>query len=31
MQGFILTEIAAAEKCTLILDLTQNFDKVSGA
>ena len=28
MQGFILTAIAAAEKCTLILDLTQNIDKV---
>ena len=36
MQGCILTAIAAAEKCTLILDvnfldLTQNIDKVSGA
>ena len=37
MQGFILTAIAVAEKCTLILDdvyfldSTQNNDKVSGA
>ena len=31
MQGFILPAITAAEKCTLFLDMMQNFDKVSGA
>ena len=31
MQGFILIAITAAEKCTVILELTYNFDKVSGA
>ena len=31
MQGFIPTGGAAAEICTLILDLTYNLDKVSGA
>ena len=30
MQGFILTAITVAEKCTLIQDLTENIDKVNG-
>ena len=31
MQAFIPTATIVAEKCTLFLDLTQKFDKVSGA
>ena len=31
MQAFILTATTVAENCTLFLDLTQKFDKVSGA
>ena len=31
MQDFVLTTITATEKCTLILNSTSNFDKVSGA
>ena len=31
MQAFIPTATTVAEKCTLFLDMTQKFDKVSGA
>ena len=31
MQAFIPTATTVAEKCTLFLDSTQKFDKVSGA
>ena len=31
MHDFILAANTATEKCTLFLDLTLNFDKVSGA
>ena len=31
IQGIILPDITAAEKCTLFLDSKLNFDKVSGA
>ena len=30
VQGFIHIAITAAEKCTIFLDLTLNFDKVNG-
>ena len=30
MQAFIPTATTVAEKCTLFLDSTQKFDKVSG-
>ena len=31
IQGIILPDITAAEKCTLFLESKYNFDKVSGA